>query len=63
LGGTWKKLSFYKFSSFTCDFFKFEIPAELPVIRYVESIFLITEKLLWAEKVWKALTENLSGGP
>jgi hypothetical protein len=87
------------FSSFSCDFLKFEIPAELPVVRghmygqlcqryfSTEAVFKCNimennskkqrdfnsvdiyinfatniEKLL-AEKVWRALGEDLSGGP
>jgi hypothetical protein len=33
VGGPVKKWSFFKFSSFTCDFSKFEIPTELPMVH------------------------------
>jgi hypothetical protein len=54
---------FIFFSSFTCDFFKFEIPAELTVVRYCRIKMSDNWKTSTGWESLGALTENLSGGP
>jgi hypothetical protein len=59
VGGSRERKAFFASATFIyCSHVKFTDKQGI-----VESVFLIIEKLLWAEKVWGALTEYLSGGP